>query len=70
MPDLESMSSTAVSQRPAKEYDHMVVSIRLIPPLPYSPTVVPADELRMAIIQASRERRAKEREAALNGNAE
>ena len=48
----------------------MITSIRLIPSLPYEPMLIPADELGEAIRSASSARRAKEREAALNGKAE
>ena len=75
MQDSKQMSGLGAAPKrvdvsPNGESDHLVVSIRLIPPLPYSTTVIQEDQLSEAIVQASRERRAKEREAALNGKAE
>jgi len=64
------MSGTGVATRKAEEDDRdiFVESIRLIPPLPYSPTRIPAEKLRNTIIQVVRERQAKVREASLNGS--
>jgi hypothetical protein len=72
MQDLRLMSGTGVatSKIAAENWDILVDSIRLIPPLPYEPTIVSADRLRGAIIQVVRERQAKEREAALDGSAQ
>lgn len=64
------MSGTGVAPgiKTESDEDILVTSILLIPPLPYSPTLYPAEKMREAIIQVSRERRAKEREAAQNGS--
>jgi hypothetical protein len=74
MQNLKSMGATgtALVQGPAKPDGYMdeIVSIRLIPPLPYSTTLIPAEKLRETIFQIARERQGQRREAALNGSSQ
>ena len=71
MQDLTVMSATGTARapfgKPTPERDE-IVSFHLLPPLPYSTTLIPAERFRETIIQVVRERQAKEREAALDGN--
>jgi hypothetical protein len=69
MQDSKLMSATGAATAKVMGLDE-IASFRLIPPLPYTSTLIPAEKLRETIFQIARERQAKEREAALNGNAE
>lgn len=69
MQELWLMSGTGTVPKQMND-DVTINSIRLIRLLRYEPMVIPADELRAAILSASRERRAKEREATLDRKTE
>ena len=60
-------TGTATTKVQADSIDRdEIVSFRLIPPLPYKPTLIPEEKLREIMIQIGREREERQRQAAVH----